>query len=63
MLTLMLLVPLLSPIPQIEVATGSFPYDKFKTPFHQVNAVVHGPSPALPEDGFSAEFKDFVHLW
>ena len=51
---------------QIELATGKFPYTKWKTPFEQLKQVVHEPSPTLPKDGpymFSEEFRDFVTQW
>lgn len=50
-------------ITMIELATGKFPYTKWKTPFEQLKQVVHEPSPTLPKDGpytFSEEFRDFV---
>ena len=49
---------------QVELAVGSFPYGKWKTIFDQLNAVVSGPPPTLPEDGsFSPALTDFVSKW
>ncbi|KAF8354022.1 sek-1, partial [Pristionchus pacificus] len=47
-------------ITMIEVATGTHPYAKWKTPFDQLKQVVGSPSPRLP-DGFSEQFNHFVN--
>lgn len=47
-------------ITMIELATGSFPYKKWNTPFEQLKQVVQDPPPKLPADQFSAEFEDFI---
>ncbi|XP_077966067.1 dual specificity mitogen-activated protein kinase kinase 6-like [Styela clava] len=46
-------------ITMIEVATGDFPYDTWRTPFQQLKQVVDDPSPSLPANGFSDELCDF----
>lgn len=49
---------------QVELALGSFPYGKWKTIFDQLNAVVSGPPPTIPEDGrFSPMMVEFVAKW
>lgn len=48
---------------QIELATGKFPYDRWKNPFQQLKQVVEDPSPQLPAGEFSEEFDDFVKQW
>lgn len=47
-------------ISMIELATGKFPYDRWKNPFQQLKQVVEDPSPQLPAGEFSDEFDDFV---
>lgn len=47
-------------ISMIELATGKFPYDRWKNPFQQLKQVVEDPSPQLPAGQFSEEFDDFV---
>ncbi|XP_067948310.1 dual specificity mitogen-activated protein kinase kinase 6-like [Watersipora subatra] len=47
-------------ITMIEVATGSYPYDRWKDPFHQIQQVVNGPPPTIPSDKYSPEFNEFV---
>uniref|UniRef100_A0A1I7XYV6 mitogen-activated protein kinase kinase n=1 Tax=Steinernema glaseri TaxID=37863 RepID=A0A1I7XYV6_9BILA len=45
----------------IEIATGSHPYAKWRTPFDQLRQVVNEPPPTVPQElGFSHEFHDFV---
>ncbi|TKR77699.1 hypothetical protein L596_018621 [Steinernema carpocapsae] len=45
----------------IEIATGSHPYAKWKTPFDQLRQVVNEASPTIPQElGFSAKFHDFL---
>lgn len=46
-------------ITMIEVATGNFPYDTWRTPFEQLKQVVDDPSPSLPTGRFSEELCDF----
>ncbi|CAK8688506.1 unnamed protein product [Clavelina lepadiformis] len=46
-------------ITMIEVATGHFPYDTWKNPFHQLKQVIEDPSPSLPANQFSNELVDF----
>jgi len=48
-------------ITMIELATGKFPYAKWKTPFDKLKNVVEGPSPVLPDD-FSPVFREFISL-
>lgn len=47
------------------MATGKYPYPKFRTIFDQISIVVNGPAPLLtPEEHgkyFSLEFIDFVN--
>lgn len=51
-------------ITQIELATGKFPYNTWKTPFEQLKQVVNEAPPKLPDNaGFSEEFKDFIVQW
>ncbi|CAI5454346.1 unnamed protein product [Caenorhabditis angaria] len=45
----------------IEIATGTHPYAKWKTPFDQLKQVVREPPPKLPmNEGFSEECQLFV---
>ncbi|VDK62870.1 unnamed protein product [Onchocerca ochengi] len=45
----------------VEIATGSHPYSKWKTPFEQLKQVVHEPAPRLSHSlGFTDDFQDFV---
>uniref|UniRef100_A0A158R410 mitogen-activated protein kinase kinase n=1 Tax=Syphacia muris TaxID=451379 RepID=A0A158R410_9BILA len=47
----------------IEIATGSHPYSKWKTPFEQLKQVVHEAPPRLQSNlGYSTTFQDFVAL-
>lgn len=51
---------------QIEVATGKFPYPKWKSVFDQLTQVVKGDPPRLTnEDGrnFSDEMLSFTNMW
>lgn len=42
-----------------ELALGTFPYGRWNTIFEQLNAVVNGPPPQLPDDGrFSKELQE-----
>jgi len=46
-------------ITMIELATGKFPYENWKTPFEQLKQVVQDPAPILPDDGdFSPELRE-----
>jgi len=47
-------------ISMIELATGKFPYDTWRTPFEQLKQVVKEDPPKLPADVFSAQFDDFI---
>jgi len=49
-------------ITMIELATGSFPYASWGTPFDQLKQVVKDDPPKLPADQFSTEFDDFIVL-
>lgn len=45
----------------IEMATGTFPYPQWGTPFEQLKQVVADDPPRLPSNGqFSPEFQDFI---
>ncbi|KKZ67354.1 mitogen-activated protein kinase kinase [[Emmonsia] crescens] len=46
----------------VECAMGRYPYppDTFNNIFSQLNAIVHGDPPKLPERGYSSKAKDFV---
>ncbi|PGH02789.1 STE/STE7 protein kinase [Blastomyces parvus] len=46
----------------IECAMGRYPYppETFNNIFSQLNAIVHGDPPKLPERGYSSKAKDFV---
>jgi len=47
----------------VELATGSFPYKDCKTEFEVLTKVIQDDPPCLPPNqGFSREFRDFVHL-
>ena len=49
---------------QVELALGSFPYGKWNTIFEQLNAVVNGPPPELPDDGrYSSDLIEFAAAW
>jgi len=47
-------------ITMIELATGTFPYSTWKTPFEQLREVVQDDPPRLPQGTFSPEFEDFI---
>ncbi|VDM26192.1 unnamed protein product, partial [Toxocara canis] len=52
------LLPECSPV---EIASGSHPYAKWKTPFEQLKQVVHDAAPKLARSlGYSEYFEDFV---
>ncbi|KAJ1349190.1 Dual specificity mitogen-activated protein kinase kinase sek-1 [Parelaphostrongylus tenuis] len=45
----------------VEIATGTYPYDIWVTPFQQLKQVIEEPAPRLPSDGsFSADCQYFV---
>jgi mitogen-activated protein kinase kinase len=48
----------------IELAMGCYPYppETYSNVFAQLQAIVHGPPPRLPE-GFSDNAQDFVARW
>ena len=48
----------------IELAIGKYPYppEVFSSPLAQLQAIVHGEPPTLPET-FSADARDFVAQW
>jgi hypothetical protein len=48
---------------QMELATGKFPYGRWKNPFQQLKQVVEDPSPQLPPGVFSEDFEDFIRKW
>ncbi|VDD74312.1 unnamed protein product [Mesocestoides corti] len=50
----------------VELATGSFPYPSWRSPFHQLQSVLQSPSPELPPDNkvatpFSPQMREFVN--
>lgn len=47
-------------ISMIEMATGKFPYNTWKTPFEQLRQVVKDDPPRLEPGTFSPEFEDFI---
>lgn len=49
-------------ISMIELATGKFPYDTWRTPFEQLKQVVKEEPPKLPAGQFSTDFEDFIVL-
>jgi len=45
----------------VEIATGTHPYGRWKTPFEQLKQVVQEPPPSVNRNlGYSDEFHDFV---
>jgi len=47
----------------VEIATGTHPYSKWKTPFEQLKEVVHKPPPTVDSSfGYSEDFHDFIAL-
>jgi len=47
----------------VEIATGTHPYGKWKTPFEQLKQVVHEPPPRVdPKFGYSESFHNFLAL-
>lgn len=47
-------------ISMIELATGKFPYNIWRTPFEQLKQVVTDDPPRLPKGEFSPEFEDMI---
>ncbi|KAH8415327.1 hypothetical protein KR222_003606, partial [Zaprionus bogoriensis] len=47
-------------ISMIEMATGQYPYHKWRTPFEQLRQVVEDDPPRLPAGSFSEEFESFI---
>lgn len=47
-------------ISMIEMATGKFPYNTWKTPFEQLRQVVQDDPPRLEAGAFSVDFTDFI---
>lgn len=47
-------------ISMIELATGTFPYNTWGTPFEQLKQVVKDDPPRLPSGTFSPEFEDLI---
>jgi serine/threonine protein kinase len=47
----------------VEIATGTHPYGKWKTPFEQLKQVVQEPPPSVDRRlGYSSDFHDFIAL-
>ncbi|XP_063961609.1 dual specificity mitogen-activated protein kinase kinase 6-like [Lytechinus pictus] len=47
-------------ITMVEIATNTYPYEKWHDMFQQLRQVVQGEAPTLPEDRFSGEIRDFI---
>jgi hypothetical protein len=48
----------------MELALGCFPYGSLANFFQQLQSVVEGPPPKLPEDGrFSKMMQEFASAW
>ncbi|KAH8343007.1 hypothetical protein KR059_003490, partial [Drosophila kikkawai] len=47
-------------ISMIEMATGRYPYDNWRTPFEQLRQVVEDDPPRLTPGTFSPEFEDYI---
>ncbi|KAH8289509.1 hypothetical protein KR054_006541 [Drosophila jambulina] len=47
-------------ISMIEMATGRYPYDNWRTPFEQLRQVVEDDPPRLTPGTFSSEFEDYI---
>lgn len=45
---------------QVELATGTFPYETWVNPIDQLQQLIHGDPPRLPQEQFSKDFQDFV---
>jgi len=44
----------------LEIATGTFPYKLWLTPFEQLKQVVQDPAPSLPPGKFTDDFSNFI---
>lgn len=47
----------------VELATGTFPYSSWGTPFEQLKQVVKDDPPRLPPGRFSPHFHNFIEQW
>lgn len=48
----------------VEIASGTHPYGKWKTPFEQLKQVVQEPPPSVSREfGYSDDFHDFIAQW
>ena len=47
----------------LELATGKFPYESWRTPFEQLKQVVKDEAPKLPPDKFSRNFEELINKW
>lgn len=57
-------LPQLPVSPQVELATGQFPYQNCKTDFEVLTKVLQEEPPLLPGHmGFSGDFQSFVKDW
>jgi mitogen-activated protein kinase kinase 3 len=45
----------------IEISTGRFPYETWRTPFEQLRQVVMEAAPILPANTFSQTYEDFIN--
>lgn len=49
---------------KVEIASGTHPYGKWKTPFEQLKQVVEEAPPRVnPSLGYSDQFHDFISIW
>jgi len=48
-------------ISMIEISTGRFPYETWRTPFEQLRQVDVEAAPTLPPNTFSQTFEDFIN--
>ena len=48
-------------ISMIEISTGRFPYETWRTPFEQLRQVVLEAAPTLPPNTFSQTYDDFIN--
>ena len=48
----------------VEIATGKFPYQNWKSDFELLSKVIQEEPPKLPQEkGFSPEFCSFINTW
>jgi len=47
----------------VEIATGKFPYQNFKSDFELLSKVIQEDPPKLPVERFSKEFCEFIDAW